>query len=146
MQPVSGPFPIDEGTKNPSFHQTTEDERGLMMLAYFLRCADDDRYQDQEGWQRFNTGAAPQMAGGLIRDVLTYVLCHAGGVDGVRAALETLVELADVDAEYTDGEGIAAVLQDAVPSKRLTQIEDAATAQGKVLARLAAHLGVRTDA
>ncbi|MBW8705683.1 hypothetical protein MBT84_39355 [Streptomyces sp. MBT84] len=81
-----------------------------------------------------------------MRTVEVLVPATVGGVDPVCAALETLVELPGTDAEFSDGDGIAVVLQDAVPSKRLTDLEQAVTAQGKVLEALAAHLGVQTRA
>jgi hypothetical protein len=129
-----------------TFNKATSDERGLSVLAHYVKYADDDLFQDADGWERFNTTIAPVWAGELIRDVLAYVVDHAGGVDGVRAAIARLVELADIDEELEDQEGIATALKDAVPGKRLTQLEELVAAQGKVFEELAAHLGVRTGA
>ncbi|MFB7836184.1 hypothetical protein [Streptomyces sp. NPDC056056] len=52
MHPVSGPFPIFTEVTDPTsnrFFKTTEPERGMTMLAHFVRFTDDDTYEDADG-------------------------------------------------------------------------------------------------
>ncbi|MEU6421282.1 hypothetical protein [Streptomyces spiralis] len=104
MHPGSGLFPITSELSNPSFYKATEAERGLTMLAHYAHITNGHRYADAQGWHRFNE-TAPRWAGELVRDVLSYVLSHAGGVDAVWRAIEVLTELAATDAGVSDEEG-----------------------------------------